>query len=204
MPRVPVPAYILAGGRSTRFGTDKARAAIGGTMLILRVARAVRPIASQVIAVADRPRKYADLGLPTIADRIPHLGPMGGLLAAVRHSRSPWLMLVSCDLVSVNPQWVLRMLNARYSGAQAVAFRDGGWQPMPGLYHKSLGGLISRHIAAGELAMWKLLEHCRSVALPVPADWPAVAQINTREDLERVVLLTRGERARDVRPDAEA
>jgi molybdopterin-guanine dinucleotide biosynthesis protein A len=84
----PIPVYLLAGGRSSRFGSDKARAELAGVPLILRLAHQVEPVASPLVVVADRRDKYLDLGLTTIADALPGLGPLGGLLTAC--GRSGW------------------------------------------------------------------------------------------------------------------
>ena len=52
-----VPAYILSGGRSSRFGSDKARALAAGKPLILHAADTVAPVAASITVVADRPDK---------------------------------------------------------------------------------------------------------------------------------------------------
>src|SRR4051794_14706591 len=76
------PAYILAGGQSQRFGSDKARAPLDGKPLIVHVAESLKPIASSVTVVAKDFGEYDDLGLVSIGDLQPGLGPMGGLLTA--------------------------------------------------------------------------------------------------------------------------
>ena len=77
-----IPIYILAGGKSSRFGNphdDKALAEINNTPLILRLAEQLQPIANPLTIVADRADKYQHLGLNTIADHQPGLGPLAGL-----------------------------------------------------------------------------------------------------------------------------
>ncbi len=54
--------YILAGGKSRRFGSDKARAEAKGVAVIVRVAEALASIAGTVTVVADRAGRYDDLG----------------------------------------------------------------------------------------------------------------------------------------------
>ena len=78
-----IPLYILAGGHSSRFGGDKALADLDGQAMILRVAEQWAPWTARVCVVAERPEKYAGLGLRTIADRITGLGPIGGLARAL-------------------------------------------------------------------------------------------------------------------------
>ena len=98
-----MPVYILAGGRSSRFGSDKARALLDGEPLVARLARQIEPVARRVTVVAEAADTYADLGLRTIADRRPGLGPLAGLEAALLDATNPpkstadWLILLSCD-----------------------------------------------------------------------------------------------------------
>src|SRR5436190_19307235 len=102
-----LPIYILAGGKSSRFGSDKARAEIDGEPLLARIVRVLKPAAKNFTIVADAENKYGDLGLRTIADVQPGLGPMGGLLTALNDLREPgYLLLCSCDMVALDCAWV--------------------------------------------------------------------------------------------------
>ena len=183
-----VPAYILAGGQSSRFGSDKARALVDGVPLIARIAAALRPVTRSVTVVSDVAGKYADLGLETIADAQPGLGPMGGLHTALTHlpGAADWLLLVSCDLVVLERAWIDALLAARTPEARAVAFMEvQGWQPLLALYHRAIAVEVDEHIARGQRSMRKLLDSVGGVGLPRPADWPEVLQVNTRDDLAR-------------------
>jgi molybdenum cofactor guanylyltransferase len=181
---VKVPAYILAGGRSSRFGSDKARATLEGKPLVVRLAQMLEPVAASVTAVADMPGKYADLGLRTIADLRPGLGPMAGLEAALDDADGEWILLTSCDLLILHSTWVERLLEQAGTDVEVVAFRDELWQPLPALYRVTLLEAVRKQLDRGELAMWKLIERARHRAAPLPADWPAVVQVNTPADLE--------------------
>ena len=182
---VRFPCYVLAGGKSSRFGSDKARAALGGEPLIRRVARAVDPVARAVTVVAERADKYADLGLATIADVVPDRGPLGGVLTALRHAGDEWVLVVTCDLVGFEPSWVETLAAAR-SEARAIAFRSDRWQPFPGLYPAALRREAEAAVASEQLAMGRWLDAVGARAHPLPADWPALVQVNTREELERM------------------
>ena len=186
---IPLPLYILAGGRSSRFGSDKARAVIQGQPLIRRVAGTLVPFATRITVVADVPGKYADLGLATIADATPHQGPMGGLATALADcevaSGSSWLLLVACDLVDIRSVWVDRLLAHTRGGAagrNAVVFMGQRWEPLLALYHTSILPEVTQRMTQGDRAMQRLLETLATVAVPLPADWPTIAQINTHED----------------------
>jgi len=181
-----LPVYILAGGKSRRFGRDKARVEISGQPLLVNVAGLLKPVATKIIIVADRAGKYRDLGFETIADRLPGLGPLGGLQAALSHCREGWLLCASCDRIGIRPGWLQALFAGRKDGVKAVLFRGSIWQPLPGLYHASLAPEVDAAVAAGRLTPWTLLEQTDTVALELPDDWGTSLDINDPGELEKV------------------
>lgn len=182
-----VPVYILAGGRSRRFGSDKARAPLAGEPLLVRVAHALEPVAQRIAVVADRADRYRDLGCVTLADRVAESGPLGGLHAAL-HDRLErdgpgWLLLASCDLLEIRLPWIERLLARATNEVAAVAFRDARWQPLLALYHTVLLEAVEAQLGAGRRALHELLERGPSAALAPPADLPATWQANTPGEL---------------------
>lgn len=177
-----IPVYILAGGKSRRFGSDKARALLSGKPLVLRVADVVRSFASRITVVAETVGKYEDLGLPTVADITPGCGPLGGLHTALRDCAEPALLLVSCDFVGVRPAWIEALLEHK-TEATAVAFKGSHWEPMPAVFYRSILSFVDRRMGGNDRAMASLLEETGAAALPLPADWPEKSGINTPEEL---------------------
>ena len=190
MPRPP--AYILAGGQSSRFGQDKARATLDGRPLIQRIAQVVRQWGDEPTVVADVAGKYDDLQLRTIADRRPGLGPLTGLEAALldltERLAGPWLLLLSCDLVELDSAWLDALLEAHCDGAVAIAYRPDRWQPLLALYHASLVPEVSARLARQDRSMQSLLDAVETVEVPLPEDWPSTLQVNTPQDLDRLRL----------------
>jgi molybdopterin-guanine dinucleotide biosynthesis protein A len=181
-----VPVYILAGGKSNRFGCDKARVEVEGRPLLVRVATSLQPVAAEVIVIADRPGKYRDLGFETIADRRPGLGPLGGLQAALSHRNDGWLLLASCDRIGIRPEWLQALFAGRTNGAPAVVFRGEIWQPLPALYHTRLAPEVDAAIDAGRLTPWMLLEQTGAMALDLPEDWEQSLDINDPGELVKL------------------
>lgn len=86
-PQIPRPvAYVLAGGKSRRFGSDKARAVVHHQPFLLHVARQLAPLCESVWVVAQRAGQYEDLGLATLGDLAPGSGPLAGLQTALSHA----------------------------------------------------------------------------------------------------------------------
>ncbi|MCC7146103.1 MAG: molybdenum cofactor guanylyltransferase [Phycisphaeraceae bacterium] len=184
-----IPAYILAGGRSSRFGSDKARALFHGQPLIVRQATQLEAIVERVVVVARNTGQYEDLGLLTIGDLQPDQGPVGGLWTALRHRSQErgegWMVLTCCDLVILRPAWLTILCNAAQDGPgwDAVVFRDQRWQPFPGLYHTRL---LERADVWRCSSLHRALGAAHVHPLAIPSDWPASPQANTREALRRL------------------
>lgn len=178
---------ILAGGRSSRFGSDKARLIVHGQPLLRHVAAMLEPVVASITVVADRAGKYDDVGFRTVADRQPGLGPLGGLDTALHDLPSDykWLLLCSCDAVIIRRVWLNHLLDVPNDGHDAVAFKANRWQPMPALYAVSAQQIIATCLASGNRSMQRLLDQLSTTPQPLPPDWPDNWQINTPQDLNR-------------------
>ncbi len=155
-PSGPFPAYILAGGESSRFGSDKARALIDGTPLIRRVADGLAGVCAPATAVAQNADAYADLGLCTIPDAAPGCGPVQGLLTALTHraqSHGPgWVLLTACDTLPRNPMIYTALIDecrGLPDDCGALVCRTDRWHPMPGLFHTGLIAPLAAYLADG-------------------------------------------------------
>jgi molybdopterin-guanine dinucleotide biosynthesis protein A len=181
------PLYLLAGGRNSRFGRDKARALHGEEPMIIRAASSLAAVTRQVTVVSDVVGKYDDLGLGTIADLRGNSGPAGGLETALIHAlMDDWVLVSSCDLLGLRPEWIEQLASARREGSRVVAFRGERWQPFPALVHRQLRPIVTAALNGGRRALWQIFEATDHVALPLPADWSAVADVNDQATLRRI------------------
>lgn len=195
--RDPLPAYILAGGRSVRFGSDKARAVIEGRPLIRHVAEAVSEIACGVAVVAQVEDAYADLGLETIADSAADRGPVQGLLAALVHRAEVygpgWLLLTACDMLPDGATSFAALLDSLASvstDSNAIACRTDRWHPMPGLYHTRMLPTVAAFLADGGRAFQQLLDRPDTRAHPMgdgTGPLPMRLHANTPDQLRAAV-----------------
>ena len=187
--------YILCGGKSRRFGEDKARYEIGGVPMISHIASLLGEWSNSVTAIADMPDKYQDLHLKTIADLHPGLGPLGGLQTALSHARTTssnhWIVLVSCDMTTLSKDWLDTLwTQTRIStDCNAILFEEletPRLHPFPGCFHLDLLDSIEKQIAARHLSLQRLFQTVdnRIKRLKLPNDWPCVPQINTMNDAD--------------------
>jgi molybdopterin-guanine dinucleotide biosynthesis protein A len=156
-----------------------------------RLAEQIRPAASHITAVAGAAGSYADLGVRTIADIRPGLGPLAGLEAAIIDARQlpglalQWIVVLSCDMTAVAPEWIELLASARRNDSLAMNFVDstGRRHPFPGLFHVDLLTTVLKCLDDRSLSVQRLINSVSHVEVAAPRDWPAVAQVNTQEDL---------------------
>src|SRR4051812_16182117 len=101
----PASVAILAGGLSTRMGTDKAliRLESGGQTMLERVLDRVRPLSDDVFVVATARDEYRRFGVDVLPDLYPDAAVLGGIASALRHARHPRCLVVSCDHPLLSP-----------------------------------------------------------------------------------------------------
>lgn len=187
---IRLSGYILAGGKSSRFGSDKARAVLCGQALIVRIAAALAHFCSDIFVVADQAAKYADLGLLTLADQHPGCGPISGLETALRHvGDNRWILAISCDWAILPTGFLQLLLSAPREKCQAVAYYDDRWQPLPALYHTSILPKVEWQIQTGEFALWKLLQSTSATRVNLPGELCRGVHINTPAELLRIMDL---------------
>lgn len=178
-----VTGLILAGGRSRRFGTDKALARLDGLPLVAHVHAALAPLCTEVlIATGPTARAYpvpARIVLDTVADG----GPLAGLLAGLDAMATDWLLVVAADLPFVTSDELRSLVAGAGPSVDAVVAVDarGGRQPVCALYHRRVAAPARRQAARGQMALrpWLRTVEVREVALSAAA----LRNVNRPEDL---------------------
>lgn len=133
-------AYILAGGRSKRFGSNKALLTVKGQPLLQLLQQQMQESGLRVTLVAQSVDDYGSLGIPTICDFVPDSGPMAGLIAALTNCQSQGFQrcfVTCCDILEWNPAWNRWILEQFEHGIHslAVTLSSQDFVPFPGLYH---------------------------------------------------------------------
>src|SRR5215470_7625949 len=94
----PITGVILAGGKSSRMGQNKALMALGGQRLVDRVVTVMRSVFDDLLMVTNTPEVYAELGVPMVRDVWSEKGSLGGIYSAIYHVATPYCLVVACDM----------------------------------------------------------------------------------------------------------
>ena len=184
----PFTGVVLAGGASSRMGTDKALVDVGGPPLVSVAARAlVDGGATRVVVVGGDAPAFAALGLETLADHYPDQGPLGGIITALRAAADPVVMVLACDMPAVDGPTVAAIVEAlgSHPGAYGAAPTVGErLQILTAAYRRGVLPVLEQAFAAGERAPRRALAGVEVV--PVTGlDPDRLADVDRPEDLSR-------------------
>ncbi|MDQ3253880.1 MAG: molybdenum cofactor guanylyltransferase [Acidobacteriota bacterium] len=124
-----IDGFILTGGASSRMGADKAHLRLGGLSFVERIARALHAVTMRVSVVSSK----ADAevwGLPVVRDVHAGCGAIGGVHAALAHSRAACVLIVSCDLPFVSGELFRRLASLSNEDSYHVSDCDGEREPV--------------------------------------------------------------------------
>ena len=147
-----VSVFILAGGRSTRMGRDKALLRLGGKTLLEHAIAVARELTEQVKIVGARER-YVDSGVEVVEDEFQHCGPLAGIHAALGASDTEVNVVVAVDTPMVTAEflrYLVKRAEAEPDALATVPNADGGVQGTCAVYRRTF-----RHVAAQQLTQGK-------------------------------------------------
>jgi molybdopterin-guanine dinucleotide biosynthesis protein A len=148
----PVPqitAFILAGGKSTRMGTDKAFVKFNGKTLLLRALEIARGVTGDVRIVGS-PEKFSKYG-PVVEDIFRDCGPLGGIHAALRGSPTELNLMLAVDMPFISASFLnYLVLQARATPELVVIPVTGGrFQPLCAVYRREFGSAAETALQTG-------------------------------------------------------
>ena len=197
---------VLCGGRSSRFGNDKALALLRGLPLTAHVLKRLQPqVSCLFLSAQSETPGLQGLGVELVPDAVRrHRGPLAGLYSALQHvadqGLAEWLLLSPCDAPFLPPDLASRLLQGAAEQDRPVsAARYGGIvQPTFSLWHCSvLPALREAVLDAGRGGLMTMLDR-----LPhATEDWevapvPPFFNVNTPDDLAQAGRLLDAEVAR--------
>ena len=185
-------AFVLAGGRSSRMGADKAFLPLGGDSFLSIALRNARTVSPEPLIVGEAAR-YAAFGM-VVEDRFRGCGPLGGIHAALCATRTEWNLILSVDLPLMVPEFLGWIVNQAITGEQLVTVprRNGRFEPLCAVYRRGAVQNIEQALRSGDFKVdavfAKVPTRCLSEAAIQAAGFrdEIFRNVNTPEDYELV------------------
>ena len=182
-------AVILAGGKSTRMGRDKAWLPLDGQPLLaqqIAVVRKLKPVELFISGRADI--DYSSLGCPVLTDEFADAGPLAGIAAGLKAASAPLVLVLAVDMPDMTSGALRRLLERCTPGVGIVPRVNHRVEPLAAYYPKAAAPLAVDLLKRQLRAVRTFAEQCKQAGLVAvhdvaEADWNCFANWNSPADL---------------------
>jgi molybdopterin-guanine dinucleotide biosynthesis protein A len=160
-PHFDVGGYILAGGRSSRMGRDKALLELAGRPLAWHAVTKLRRVCADVHVLSSRPE--LEVYAPLVQDLHAGCGPLGGIEAALEHSRHRWNLFMPVDMPFLPSaflnDWITSVTQSEKDGRRLALFTVSGKpQPLLCLLHRDVTQFVRTAMEQEKYKVFPVLE----------------------------------------------
>ncbi|MFZ3157386.1 MAG: molybdenum cofactor guanylyltransferase [Smithella sp.] len=184
---------ILAGGRNSRMGENKAFLEIDAERLIDKTMNLYRQIFADVIIVTNDPLSYVESADAAIAtDIYKGKGPLGGIYTGLFYAKTDYAFVCPCDMPFLNKDFVEYLLAQAGKYDVIVPETADGYQPLHAVYSRNCLPSIKRLLLMDKLKITGFYRDMRVLAIseeqirPFNKDGRIFQNLNTPEELEKV------------------
>ena len=181
--KIPISAFILIGGKSERFGSEKWRANINGKSVLNRIWDACMHFEERVVIGKEKPKNFKK---PFICDQLEIQAPINGLYTAIQYSQHDWIQLVSCDLPLIEADIFQILWNSNTQESDIVIpFSNNRYQVTCALYHKRTLNYLESAINENDFSLLSLIKNLKITKVNFNSDkrfW----NMNTKKNLVEI------------------
>jgi molybdopterin-guanine dinucleotide biosynthesis protein A len=180
-------AVLLAGGKSSRMGRDKAFLEFDGQPLWRRQIEKLRQLSPEQIMISGRSQKeWSDWQV--ISDGVDNAGPLAGIAAALGQCTTPHLVVLAVDLPMMTSNFLQSLLALCSEKRGAVPRNAAGFEPLAAVYPAGCASLAEAALRNGNLSLQSFAQRgttekwlaARRISA---AEVPLFTNLNTPADL---------------------
>lgn len=149
-------AFILAGGKSSRIGTNKSLLQISGKTIIQFLVEMLNPIFSEVVISSNEPESFEFLGKKIIKDIYPGRGPLSGIDSALNFTSSERNFIIGSDMPVISSELINYLIDYRSDSEILIPKADGKIQALCGIYSKAVLPEVEDLLDESSKSQWKL------------------------------------------------
>lgn len=191
--KLPLTGMILAGGKSSRMGKDKALLNYGDKTMLEHLSHLLGFLFEETLILVDDKRKLKGLELgeaKAYEDIIKDKGPLGGIYTGLCYAKSQASCVLTCDMPFIDEVLLRELVNFWEEGQEVLCLENtkGEFEPFPGIYARSSRHLMRLLLERGEGAMYRFLELAMVKPLVLRKKRiPILTNMNYVEDYYRVL-----------------
>lgn len=185
--KTDITGIILAGGKSSRMGTDKGFMIFNGKPFAKYSIDAVKSFVSNII-IASNHSEYDNFGLKRVADFIEDAGPLAGIYTGLKHSKTEYNIVLSCDIPLITSEIIELLVNQIDSDSDVIQIvSNQRSMPLIAIYKKQCETLFLDLLQQGERRLWFALNQCKVKNVVLNSELELFTRnINTPEQLNQI------------------
>ena len=176
-------AVILAGGKSSRMGSDKGLMEIAEKPMVQHLTETLQHLAiNSWISTSNK--TYIQFGVSLTTDEYDSIGPLGGIHIALKRATTPFVFVVSVDAPFVSEECVLKLIGQTEPNTIVITKCAGKSYPLIGVYPVTVLSKLEEYIEHGKRSVFGFLETQKVKEVEFPEHYKeCFRNINTPEDL---------------------
>ena len=180
-----ITGIILAGGKSSRMGTEKGLILYKNKRFVEHIIEAMNPLVDNIIIISNN-KAYKSFGFRCYEDLIKNTGPLAGIYTGLRYSKTENNLIVSCDVPLINTVILQKLTDQKNDTSEVIQLQcQGENMPLIALYKKCCEMIFLKELVKNQRKVQKALKKCNVKTIIIDETLKKVAtNINTQKDLE--------------------
>lgn len=187
MDKKHITGIILAGGKSSRMGTDKGFLMLNNKSFMQHSIDALTPLVSEIIIVSNH-NNYDAFGLKRVEDIIEDAGPLAGIYSGLIASKTKYNLVLSCDIPLINSDVLARLISGIDNTSEVIQIESNGRKmPLIALYKKSCETVFKKLLSQGERKLQFAVNQCNVKSISIDASENIfTTNVNTKDELKQL------------------
>lgn len=180
-----ITGIILAGGKSSRMGTDKGFLVLKNKPFIQYSIDALKPLVSKIMIVSDD-TKYDAFGIKRIDDSTKNAGPVAGICSGLEASSTPYNLILSCDIPLINSEILQKLIDGIDDSSEIIQIESQGkTMPLIALYKKHVKNTFNEFLKADERRLRIVINSCETKNIILEKKYEfSTMNVNTQNDFK--------------------
>jgi molybdopterin-guanine dinucleotide biosynthesis protein A len=182
-----ITGIILAGGKSSRMGTDKGFLLLDEKPFVQYSIDALKPLVSEIMIVSDN-SDYDIFGLKRINDSFKNAGPVAGIYSGLKASSNEYNLILSCDIPLITSQILQKLIDNIDNDFQIIQVESQGKSmPLIAIYKKEVWNIFNTILKNGERRLRVAIKSCKSKNIILEKEYEfSTMNVNTQNELKAV------------------
>jgi molybdopterin-guanine dinucleotide biosynthesis protein A len=178
-----VTAILLAGGSSSRMGTEKGLVLLNGKPLLEYALETLQSVFDKII-ISSNSKVFNEYGLPVVADEFPDFGPLSGIFSGMKVMNTQYAFVLSYDMPFIKPELIRMILDYRHNYKVVLPVYQDFPVPVCAIYHRSILPQMESNLRTKKLKLIRFVKEQKHHQLKLDSDIEnQLFSLNTQQDI---------------------